>query len=310
MSASRVLVLDAQQYDITLYNLESGDEQKTKRLGSQPNNIAVSPDNSTVYVCGDFGVIAYNVDDLSEASAISPEAAESVGVSPSGEYLARGGKSEYGLYALPSNEQLFNNRQEARGDDCVATLRFNPTSEYLVVWVESKNMTVYSVPSMEPISVFVSHASKAVYSIAFISDHVFISGCEAIPKIWNVTDAECVMTLDGHDASVYSVAVSPEGAYCASRSFGCVRVYTTTDYTQIAEFKRGPLTVDRNITGANFLTEDTMLLGMEHDAIHEWNVHTGEFHKKYDGQHAWPKILKPLRDYRMGRMFISIMNQW
>ena len=310
MSATQALVLDTQRYGITLYNLETGGVVSSLELATQPYEMAVSPDNSTVYVCGVIGVIAYKVDDLSKASTITTETAESIDVSPSGEYLARGGKSEYGLYALPSNEQLFNNRQEARGDDCVATLRFNPTSEYLVVWVESKNMTVYSVPSMEPISVFVSHASKAVYSIAFISDHVFISGCEAIPKIWNVTDAECVKTLDGHDASVYSVAVSPEGSYCASRSFGCVRVYTTTDFTQIAEFKRGPLTVDRNITGANFLTEDTMLLGMENVAIHEWNIHTGEFHKKYDGQHAWPKILKPLRDYRMGRMFISIMNQW
>ena len=82
MSASRVLVLDAQQYDITLYNLESGDEQKTKRLGSQPSDIAVSPDNSTVYVCGDFGVITYKVDDLSEASTITTETAESIDVSP------------------------------------------------------------------------------------------------------------------------------------------------------------------------------------------------------------------------------------
>ena len=300
MSASLALVLDTQRFGITLYCLESENVVCTRKLDFQPYEMAVTPDNSTMYLGGERGsVIQYKVEDLSEVSELPMQTAEGVeciDVAPSGEYLATGGRNIVGLYALPSLKQLVC-RNIAHGGSHVISVRFNPTSEYLVVGFNNHGIGIYGLPTLDVLREFASpSASQGTYSIAFVNDHHFISGCELKPCIWDASNGSCIKELPTHQLCVYGVAVSPERTYCAARSFGVLRVYTTSDYSQIAEFKRGPATIDHNITGACFLTESVMLLGMEDEEVIEWDIHTGDFRKKHNSTHKWPKIIKPLHD--------------
>lgn len=117
----------------------------------------------------------------------------------------------------------------------------------------------------------------AVACISFSADgNRLFSGCYSYNPIdiWNVDKATYKEKLVGHESTVFSIAVSPDGRYLLSGSFDCtVRLWDADTGEQLACFKghRGL------VNGVAFLPDgSTALSGSEDGTVRLWDMETHE----------------------------------
>ena len=66
---------------------------------------------------------------------------------------------------------------------------------------------------------------------------MFSGGCDGVLKLWDVESGTCLRTLAGHENSISSVAITPDGRWAISGSYyGVVMIWDLESGEDIASF--------------------------------------------------------------------------
>ena len=86
---------------------------------------------------------------------------------------------------------------------------------------------------------FFLHTSP-VYSVALYDNYAATGGGDDLGYLWDITNGEMILKLDGHSDSVTNVAFSNDGAYLATGGMdGQVRVWHIEEKKLVVAYEEG-----------------------------------------------------------------------
>ena len=162
--------------------------------------------------------------------------------SPDGQFIAAGGQDK-----LVHVWDLKNDKKKSFGahKTWVSALAFHPaggqlfTADYHGV-VHCWNYDVYDRPAWT-----IGNANDDNVRTLLVTpngEHLITAGDDTIIKVFNSTNGEPVTTLNGHQESVFSLAISPDGKDLVSGDlYGSVRQWGIGDWKPVRELDAGLL---------------------------------------------------------------------
>lgn len=104
---------------------------------------------------------------------------------------------------------------------------------------EGEDMLVEEVIVDDSIQAFFLHTSP-IYSVALFDNSAATGGGDDLGYVWDVTNGEMIMKLDGHTDSVTNIAFSRDGKYLATGGMdGQVRIWSVQDKKLVVALEAG-----------------------------------------------------------------------
>ena len=104
---------------------------------------------------------------------------------------------------------------------------------------DEEDMLVEEVTVDDSIQGFFLHTSP-IYSVALFDNWAATGGGDDLGYVWDITNGEMIMKLDGHTDSVTNVAFSHDGSYLATGGMdGQVRVWSVPDKKLVVALEAG-----------------------------------------------------------------------
>ncbi|OWZ48445.1 hypothetical protein LQV05_003280 [Cryptococcus neoformans] len=123
----------------------------------------------------------------------------------------------------------FNNFGSQFGDDRpLSTIRFSPSSQYILTTSWTGDTKLWDLPNLNPISTKRGHTEKvggaawhpfATVGASEEAVNFATGGGEGDVKLWSLSGEKPLSTLSGHTSRVGRLAFHPSGAYLASAGF-------------------------------------------------------------------------------------------
>jgi WD40 repeat protein len=234
-------------------------------------SVAFSPDGETVVSGGADGIVAlWNVEShqlIGEPFNPGVDAVRSVAFSPDGGLLAVGGCyaedyiicPEGGIFLWDVHTRQAVGETLAGHAGPVYDVAFSPDSHLLVssaAWDDT--IILWNVETGESADELVFGSTQSVYNVAFSPDGSMLAaaGCTereiACPlgkiTLWNMTDNQSSgASLSNYTASVYSIAVSPDGSTLALGGSGTITLWDMVNGYPVDELLTGHTSQVNNV---------------------------------------------------------------
>ena len=225
----RLLAAGAGDGTVRLWDVQTGEEVavfRGREYGGR--SVAFSPDGRLLAAGSDDNTVRlWDVQTREEVTVLRghPGNVLSVAFSPDGRLLAAGSYKEIPLWDVPTGEEvavLWGH------ENWVLSVAFSPDGRLLASGSNDRTVRLWDVQTGEEVAVLRGHESW-VRSAAFSPDgRLLASGScaqwdswhcvQSEIRMWEVPTGEEVAVLRGHEASVLSVAFSPDGRLLASGS--------------------------------------------------------------------------------------------
>lgn len=112
---------------------------------------------------------------------------------------------------------------------------------------EGDDMLVEEVIVDDSIQGFFLHTSP-IYSVALFDNWAATGGGDDLGYVWDVTNGEMIMKLDGHTDSVTNIAFSHDGKYLATGGMdGQVRIWSVPDKKLVVALEAGDEVLVRSL---------------------------------------------------------------
>jgi WD40 repeat protein len=201
---------------------------------------------------------------------------------PSGKALASAGSDGYARFWDPDTGQEVGRFSVTGGSTTDSRLRFSPRGDMLASGGADLALHVWKVTLPPPGAGGRAHGTEvavlgghrdAVNDLVFDPGGAWVASAEggknARVRVWVLDRREPARVLEGHTASVLSLAVSRDGRWLASGSAdGTVRLWETADWTLAAVSTEGS-----QVYGLAFSPDGTRLAcGCDNNTIRLWDV--------------------------------------
>jgi len=148
--------------------------------------------------------------------------------SPDDEYLIVGGKFNKMMILNVNDWSLYELRNIGTS---IESIKFSHDANWFAVGQGNGEISIYSYPQFEKIKTVIHTPKDKMYeirnepradinSVDYSSNDKYLisGGMDGKIKIWDTENMDLIRTLPGHNASIKSVAISPQGTCIASAS--------------------------------------------------------------------------------------------
>ncbi len=272
------------QQDSTKWKLPDGAKA---RLGKGfVYDLTYSPDGKLLAASGTMGIWIYDADTGEELNLLigHTDGVSSVAFTPDNKLLASGSKDNSIRVWDPHTGQhklTFTGHQ-----DEVYSVAFSPDGKTLVSGGADETIRLWDVSTGELRLTFAGHAG-GVSTVIYAPDGKTLAshGWDETIRLWDAHTGEFLHSFSGHTGEIRDIAYSPNGKTLASGGDdGTIRLWEThtghlkTTLTS-AIYNEGVKTVLFSPDGQTLISSYWEDDSLENDAIHFWDVASGEHRK-------------------------------